>query len=84
MDRMSWTPGVEQKRPNLMPGQLNVDFSVVKIISQLIASWNPPAAATPFTTQRVTIGSFFNASRLSVYSLKICSGVDEALSYLRS
>lgn len=68
MERISCTPGVEQKRPHLTPGVLKVDFSEAMIISQVIANWKPPAAATPSIAQRVTIGSRFKKRRVFVHS----------------
>ena len=68
MERMSCTPGVEQKRPHLTPGVLKVDFSEAMIRSQVIANWKPPAAETPSIAQRVTIGSLFRNRRVFVNS----------------
>lgn len=67
MERISWTPGVEQNKPHLTPGVLKVDFFVAKIKSHVNAIWNPAAAATPSIAHRVMIGKFFKRKRVSVH-----------------
>lgn len=52
---INYTPGVEQKTPHLIPGQLKEEFFVAKIKSQPIESWKPAAAAIPFTAHIVGI-----------------------------
>ena len=68
IERISCTPGVEQKRPHLTPGVLKVDFSEARIMSQVMANWKPPAATTPSVAQRVTIGSLLRKSKACVNS----------------
>ncbi len=54
------TPGVEQNKPHLIPGQLKLEFWVAIKISHPIASWNPAAAAMPLTAQTVGIDNDLN------------------------
>ena len=53
MALISYTAGVEQNSPHLMPGVEKDDFYVAIIISQAKASWKPAAAAIPLIEHRV-------------------------------
>ena len=48
-DLATATPGVEQKRPKLMPGVENVEWLLATTTSHMATSWQPAAAATPST-----------------------------------
>lgn len=81
---MSSTAGVEQKSPSLTPGQENRDFSDAINKSQARVSWNPAAAAIPFTTHKVGTGKYLNLSINYAQESNIYLGFLDALSYLRS
>ena len=60
MLRTSYTPGVEQKTPHFMPGQLKLEWEVAITKSQPIANWKPAAATIPLTAHKVGIGKYLS------------------------
>lgn len=84
IERINWTPGVEQNNPHLTPGQEKDDLSEAISISHVIANWKPAAAAMPLTTPKVGMGIFFKSIIISAHSWKIFPGSEDAANSLRS
>lgn len=72
------TPGVEQNNPHLIPGQLKEEFLVANTRSHAIESWNPAAAAIPFTAHKVGIDNDLNLSMRLAQRSKIYPGFLDA------
>ena len=84
MALINYTAGVEQNRPHLIPGVEKDDFSEAIKRSHAKASWNPAAAAIPFTAHRVGTDEFLIFSISSAQESKIYLGFWELANSLRS